>query len=1155
MSEFAHLHLHTQYSLLDGAIRLDRLFPRLKELDMQAVAITDHGNMFGAVDFYQRAKKAGIKPILGCETYVAGPKGRLDRTVREDYHLVLLARNNEGYQNLTHLISKAYLEGFYYHPRVDKELLREFSSGLIAMSACLSGEVNHHAKNGRLDEARQVAREYADIFEPGSFYLELQHNGLDEQERANEVIKQVAAAEGIELVATNDCHYLTREDAYAHDILLCISTGKTVDDPNRMRHETQDLYLRSPEEMERLFADIPEALANVAKIVDACNVEIELGKYYLPAFEVPDGFDLDSYLDDRTEAGLRRHLEKIDPAEHQRYWDRLKFELDVIKKMGFPGYFLIVWDFIRYAKEHGIPVGPGRGSGAGSLVAYSLGITDLDPLPYDLLFERFLNPERISMPDFDIDFCQDRRGEVIQYVSEKYGRDRVGQIITFGQLKARSAIKDVGRVMGLTFAETDRISKLVPAGPKVTLDSALAEEPRLTEVQRERDEYRRLIQVARALEGLNRQVGMHAAGVVIAQKPLWEHVPVIQGDEDVLITQFAKDEVEAAGLVKFDFLGLKTLTVIAHALKMIKANGTELDIDNIPLDDAPVYRLLTSGETDGVFQVESDGFKELMKKLRPDRFEDIIAAVALYRPGPLGAGMVDDYIDRKHGRAKITYVHPVLEPILNGTYGVIIYQEQVMRIAVDLSGFTMGQADTLRKAMGKKKADLLAKLKVQFIEGAQSHSQMPERDARELFEKIEKFAEYAFNKSHSAAYALISYQTAYLKQHHPSEFMAALLSSEMNDTDKLVKHIGKIREMDIPVLPPDVNRSQRTFSATGGEILFGLGAVKGVGDSAIEAIVQAREDGPFCDLFDFVGRLDTRKVNKRLVEALIKSGGLDGLGHSRAAMAACLDLVFDWASKRQKERASGQRSLLDMMASAAPDCDEHQAEDHPPMPDVPEWPERDKLIAEREALGFYISGHPLDRYRRTLRRLSVIPIGNLSAGLTARGRPKEVHLAALVVGLRERPLKNGNGRMAILQIEDLTGRCEALVFSKEFGQCEELLKCERPLLLSGNASIEDEESGVARVVIREVSALKDASVQKTSRVHFRLPVDEVTGERLEQLRAILRRHRGKCTAFLHLCLADGGPETVLKLPDPVSYSEKVEDEVDALFNRRVTEYA
>ncbi|MBN2496076.1 MAG: DNA polymerase III subunit alpha [Deltaproteobacteria bacterium] len=1149
MSGFTHLHLHTQYSLLDGAIRLDRLFPRLAELRMDSVAITDHGNMFGAIDFYLRARKAGIKPIIGCEAYVAGPKGRCDRSGREAYHLVLLARDERGYRNLTRMISKAWLEGFYYHPRIDKELLREHAAGLVGMSACLSGEVATHIKGGQVDRAREAAREYASLFEPGWFFLELQHNGLALQEEVNGVLREIGAAEKIGLVATNDCHYLRREDAHAHDVLLCISTGKTLDDPKRMRHDTQDLYLRSSEEMEQLFADTPEALENVQRIADACDLDLDLGKSFLPRYEVPEGFDLDSFLEHQARQGLEAHLQRIEHAQRDHYVQRLDHELSVIRDMGFSGYFLIVWDFIRYAKQNGIPVGPGRGSGAGSLAAFCLGITDLDPLPYDLIFERFLNPDRVSMPDFDIDFCQDRRGEVIQYVSQKYGRDRVGQIITFGQLKPRSAIKDVGRVMGLSFGETDRISKLVPAGPKVTLDSALAEEPRLAEIGAENETYGQVIEVARALEGLNRQVGMHAAGVVIAQKPLWEHVPVIRGDEDVLITQYAKDEVEQAGLVKFDFLGLKTLTVIDHALRLVRQGGTELDICSIPLDDEKVYALLTSGETDGVFQVESSGFKELMKKLKPDRFEDIIAAVALYRPGPLGAGMVDDYIDRKHGRSRIDYPHPVLQPILESTYGVIIYQEQVMRTAVDLSGFSMGQADTLRKAMGKKKADLLADLKQRFIGGAVGKSGMPEPSARDLFEKIEKFAEYAFNKSHSAAYALISYQTAYLKAHFPVEFMAALLSSEMSDTDKLVRHIAKVREMGIGILPPDVNRSERRFSVHEGKILFGLGAVKGLGDSAIELILEGREQGDYGSLYDFCSRMDTRKVNKRLVEALIKSGAMDGFGASRASLAQGVDRAFDWAQRRQREKASGQRSLLDMLGQC-----ESTAEREPPLPELPEWPERQRLAFEREALGFYFSGHPLDRYQRIASRLANRTTATLMDACQGGQRSAEVHIAALVASMRERPLKSGAGRMAILEIEDLHGSCEAVVFSREFAEHESLLKSDQPLLFSGTVKLEGDENQV-KLQVRKVCSLKEASEKKTSRVHIRIPVGHLSTERLEELRAIIRRHQGPCTAYLHICLEEEGSETVLKLPEPVVCSEAMEYEVDSLFRGKVTDFS
>ncbi|MBW2701238.1 MAG: DNA polymerase III subunit alpha [Deltaproteobacteria bacterium] len=1153
MSTFSHLHLHTQYSLLDGAIRLDRLFPRLAELNMKTVAITDHGNMFGAIDFYQRAKKAGVKPIFGCETYVAGSKGRKDRTIRESYHLILLAKNMVGYQNLMKLISKAWLEGFYYNARVDKELLAEHAEGLYALSACLSGEPSFFAKQGELDKARQAARDYKAIFAPGHYFLELQHNGLEIQEEVNAHLIQIARDEDIGLVATNDCHYLYKGDAYAHEVLMCISTGKTLDDPKRMRHDTDELYLRSAEEMESLFADTPEALENVARIAADCNVELELGKNFLPQYEVPEGFDLDSFLTDRAKAGLQKHLEHaVAESEWPRYHERLDYEISVIREMGFSGYFLIVWDFIRYAKEQKIPVGPGRGSGAGSLVAWSLGITDLDPLPYDLIFERFLNPERVSMPDFDIDFCQERRGEVIRYVSEKYGRDRVGQIITFGQLKPRSAIKDVGRVLGLSFGETDRISKLVPLGPKVTLDSALKEEPRLTEIQNENDTYRKVIEVARAVEGLNRNVGTHAAGVVIAQKHLWEHVPVIKGDDGVLITQFAKDEVEAAGLVKFDFLGLKTLTVIDHALRLIRKSGGDLELQGLPLDDPDVYKLLTSGETDGVFQVESSGFKELMKKLKPDCFEDIIAAVALYRPGPLGAGMVDDYIDRKHGRSAITYVHPILEPILNGTYGVIIYQEQVMRIAVDLCGFTMGEADTLRKAMGKKKADLLAKLGTQFIEGGVKRSGLAKHLLQDLFKKIEKFAEYAFNKSHSAAYAIISYQTAYLKAHHPREFMAALLSSEMNDTDKLMRHIAKVREMGVKVLPPDVNRSEKKFSVYEGRILFGLGAVKGVGDSAIELIEKARiDDGPFCSLYDFCTRLDVSKVNKRLTEALIKAGGMDDFGPSRAAQSQAIDKAFDWASVRQKDRASGQRSLLDLVAK---ECDT-KMDEAPPVPNCVEWPERQRLKYEKEALGFYISGHPLDRYARIIARMSGRTTANLGDVPRGPGRPPEVQLAAMVASLRERPLKNGTGRMAIMELEDLHGTCEAVVFSKEFADVESLIKSDEPLLFTGTVKMEGDESPTAKMQVRAVCSLKDASEKATKQVHIRVPAGDLTTDRLKDLKDIVCRHKGKCAAYLHICMDEDAAETILKLREPVVSSEAMEHEVDSLFSTKVTDFS
>jgi DNA polymerase-3 subunit alpha len=1148
MSGFTHLHLHSQYSLLDGAIRLDQLMKRLPELNMDTVAVTDHGNMFGAIDFYSRAKAAGIKPIIGCEVYVTGPKGMGDRTSREVYHLVLLARNQEGYRNLCALVSYGYLDGFYYHPRIDKDLLRKYKGGLTALSACLSGELAARIKEGRVDAAREAALEYASILDPGQFYLEIQQNGLKEQEVVNEVLRKIAAETKLPLVATNDCHYLKQEDHRAHDILLCISTRATFDDPHRMRHDTNELYLRSPEEMQRLFADVPEALENTGRIAGECSLELDLEKVYLPHYAVPAGYDLDSFLEAKAQQGLDRCLNTVPEGEHESYRRRLDFELDVIKRMGFSGYFLIVWDFISYAKNQGIPVGPGRGSGAGSLVAYSLGITALDPLPYGLLFERFLNPERVSMPDFDIDFCQDRRGEVISYVSDKYGHDRVGQIITFGQLKPKLAIKDVGRVMGLSFKETDRISKLVPPGPGVTLEQALKEEPRLQEVQDEKAEYREVIQVARSLEGLNRHYGTHAAGVVISDQPLLEHGPVLMGDEGGLTTQFAEDEVEKVGLVKFDFLGLKTLTVIDHALKLIRQGGRELDIGSLPLDDQKVFELLISGETDGVFQVESLGFRQLMKELRPDRFEDIIAAVALYRPGPMQAGMVEDYVNRKNDPRRVAYPHPAVEPALKDTYGVIVYQEQVMRIAVDLCGYSMGQADILRKAMGKKKPEEMARQKKMFVEGAVRVSDMPRAEAVDLFDKIEKFAGYAFNKSHSAAYALISYQTAYLKAHHPVEFMAALLSSEMNNADKLVPHIAKVREMNIELLPPDVNRSERNFSVPEGKILFGLGAVKGLGDAAIEAVVQARAERPFRSLFDFCQRMDLRKLNKRLVEALIKCGAMDGFNHSRACLCATMDLAVNRAQIRQKERQSGQRSLLDLLSSgdaaAALDAE-------PPMPDLVEWPERVRLAHEHEALGLYITGHPLERHRRIVLRMA----NSTTVRIAEAGRRSEVTLAVLVASMRERPLKNGTGRMAVLTLEDLEGTCDAVIFSKEFAEYEQALKSEEPLLVTGSVVMEGDENPAARLRVREVRLLGDACEKKTSCVRFRVPADSLSKDRLEELKSILGRFQGACSAYLHICLPECGSETVLKLPEPVGPSEEMEHAVDSLFRMKVTEFS
>ncbi len=1009
MAPFAHLHLHSQYSLLDGAIRLADLFPRLKEYGMNSVALTDHGNMFGALDFYKKAQDAEIKPIFGCETYMA--RDMTDHTRPDRYHLILLARNMEGYKNLAYLISKAYLEGFYYKPRIDKKLLHERRAGLIGLSACLSGEVPRTILRKGVKKAVAMAKEYAEVFEPGSFFLELQQNRLPEQQEVNDGLLKIAKQTNLGLVCTNDCHYLDRADAKAHDILLCVQTQSTVDDENRMRHTVDEFYLKSPEEMENAFAHVPQALENAASIADSCNVELTLGENYLPIYQVPEGYDRPKYLAKLAHDGLNERFEEeeIPEQEWAAYRERLDIELGVINKMNFPGYFLIVWDFINFAREQGVPVGPGRGSGAGSLVAYSLRITDLNPIPYDLLFERFLNPERVSMPDFDIDFCMNRRDEVIKYVTEKYGEINVGQIATFHSLKAKGVTRDVARAMGMSFGDGDKVAKLIPdlgGGKTVSIPEARKQEPRLQELANADPKVADLLDVAAALEGLNRHAGMHAAGVVIAEEPLWDYCPCFRGKNGELITQYAKEEVEDVGLVKFDFLGLKTLTILATAEKIIRRSNPDFKVDDIPLDDKPSFQMIQAGNTTGVFQLESSGFKELLKKLKPDCFEDIIAAVALYRPGPLGGGMVDDFIDRKHGKIKVEYPHPLLEPFLKETYGVIVYQEQVMKIATTLAGFSLGKADILRRYMGKKKIDKMAKMRKEFMAGAEVKS-VDLKVAETIFNLMAKFAEYGFNKSHSACYALITLQTAYLKCHHPEAFMAAVLTCDKDNTDNLTKYIAETRAMGIKVVRPDVNESEDEFSVVqldDGEkvIRFGLTAVHNVGEGAVENIIETRKDEPFTGLYVFCERVDSRKVNRRVVEALVKSGGFDGVaqprGLTRARMMAAVDSAYDRAVKSQRDRESGQTNLFGLLeAGGGADGAEPMVEDDSvKYAEVQDWDPMTRLSHEKENLGFYVTGHPLDRYTADLKRYSSSTIadindrakkGQISTGWAAARRP------------------------------------------------------------------------------------------------------------------------------------------------------------------------
>jgi DNA polymerase-3 subunit alpha len=1198
MPDFVHLHLHTLYSLLDGAIRIKDLLRTVQAKGMKSVAVTDHGNLFGAVDFYKKAKDAGVKPILGMEAYVAGEKGRLDRSERVGRHLILLAKNAEGWANLRYLSSKAFTEGFYYDPRIDKQLLRDHSKGLIGLTACLAGEVPRLVRRGDLDGARRAAREYRDIFEPGSFFLEVQSNGMAEQLEVNAKLAQLARDEGIPLVATADAHYVSRQDARAHDVLMCIASNKTFQDPKRLKHDTDGLFITGPDEMAAALPDFPEAIENTVRIAELCNVELPLGKSFLPSFTLPEGMSEDAFIEKLAREGLDRRFREIDgkyPHDRDAYRLRLEMELGVIEKMGFSGYFLIVQDFINWAKEHRIPVGPGRGSGAGSIVAWSLRITDLDPLRWNLLFERFLNPERVSMPDFDVDFCQNRRDEVIKYVRGKYGQDNVGQIITFGSLKARSVIRDVVRVMGLPFAEGDRIAKLVPdpvqgkTPPLKELvfgtDKAPAE-PRLEELYKKPGVIsqwvdaqgaqqtittRDLLDVAMSLEGLNRQAGLHAAGVVIADKPLWDYVPAYKDDKsEMLVSQFAKDEVEAAGLVKFDFLGLKTLTVIDDALRMVKQNHPEMKdfgAADIPIDDPAVYELIGRGDTGGVFQMESSGFTEMVVKMKPSRFEDVIAAGALYRPGPLdqkledGRTMVDVYIDRKHGREKVEYPHPSLEKVLEPTYGVIVYQEQVMQISQVLAGYSLGQADLLRRAMGKKKAEVMAKERKGFLAGSVANG-VDEKVAGGIFDLMEKFAAYGFNKSHSAAYGLLTVQTAWLKAHYPVEFTAALISSEAANTDKVVLHVSEARASRIEVLPPDVNESGAAFAAfppapgspagSKGRIRFGLGAVRGLGDAAVEAILEARADGgPFKSLFELASRVDSKKINKKVVEALVKSGAMDFEGVPRWQLFSGIDAAFAAGSAAQADRASGQGSLFGALAGPAVEAKPRYpaAGEQVGEVTVEEWPERVRLSFEKEALGFYLTGHPLQGYEREVKRYA----SSTCAAVAQKRHGDKVSVVGVVAAVRERMNKEKGTRFGFLTLEDLTGTCEVICWAsrasqngrpaqKGWADWEQFVKGDEPVLVHGEVRINnrEEENPRAEITALDIEPLAAVRSQKTSEVALRIDVDRLTAARAAELRALLGRHAGACAVTVRAVIPEE-TETTIAVPQKVQPADELLD--------------
>ncbi len=1130
-SDFIHLHVHTQYSLLDGAIRLDRLFDKAKAFSMPAVSMTDHGNLFGTIDFYQRAKKAGLKPIIGSELYVA-PKSRFDRESygigESNRHLVVLAKDLDGYRNLIRLSSLSFLEGYYYRPRVDKEILAQYSGGLIGMSACLHGEIASNLLRGKKQEAREAANEYLKIFGEGNFYIEIMENGLPEQKIANERLIELAQEMGIPLVATNDCHYLDREDAEAHDILLCIQTGKTIEDSDRMRLGTDQFYFRSPDEMKSLFHYCPEAIENTMKVAERCNLELPLDQFYLPHFEIEENQTLDEYLKEMTLARWEKLKPELLDLQNREllktYVDRIEMELNIIKSMGFAGYFLIVSDFVNYAKGRNIPVGPGRGSVAGSLVACILGITNIDPIRYGLFFERFLNPDRKSMPDIDIDFCIEGRNDIIRYVNEKYGTDKVAQIIAFGTMQARGVIRDVGRALNMPYGEVDRIAKLVPAVLGMTLDEALKTEPELEKEGKKDERISRLLNLSRKLEGLSRHSTMHAAGVVISDKPLMERVPLYKTQRDEILTQFSKNDVEAAGLIKFDFLGLKTLTVIRDALNFIKkGQGIDLDINRIPLDDRPTYQLLSKGETDGVFQLESSGMKDILIGLKPDCIEDVMALIALYRPGPMQ--MVPEFIARKNGKTKIVYETPELEPILKETYGVILYQEQVMQIASALGNYTMGEADTFRKAMSKKKVSEMEKERPKFVGGATKNN-IPEPIARKIFEQMETFAGYGFNKSHSAAYAMISYQTAYLKAHYPVEFMAALLSSEKSNRDKIIMYISCCRDMGIKVLPPDINESMIDFSVTAGHIRFGLAAVKNVGVGAIESIIEVRDaDGPFKSFSDFCERADLRKINKRVIESLIKCGAFDAFEQSRHHLIENFEGIVDRTQKKSKNGDAAQTGLFDFAGivldsrGAAPLSDAAQE-----APSMPEWDASVLLAFEKEVLGFYISSHPLNGFTEKLKLLADTD----SETLSSRKEGATITFAGIVSSIREIRTKQRNDLMAYVTMEDLKGSVTAIAFPEAYKKSHALFHSDDPLLIKGtvDASSDSEEDHKIRVL--EVASLKDALDNPYSSVHFYLKNGHATSECLDELKELLAVYPGKYDGYIHL-IHEGSSETVIYL--------------------------
>ncbi len=1121
---FVHLHVHTQYSLLDGAITIDALLERVKEFGMESVAITDHGTMFGVVEFYQKAINKGIKPVIGCECYVA-PRTMADKTAQDSKglsHLVLLAKNNEGYKNLCKLVSAAQFKGFYYKPRIDKDFLQNHAGGLIGMSACLHGEIPRLIKNNQIEKADETAEFFCKIFGEDNFYLEVQQNGIDLQDRVNRALLDMSRRLSIPLVATNDCHYLNREDSRAHEILLCIQTGNIITDKDRFRFSTDQLYFKSQQEMLASFNDFPGAIENTVDIADRCkNVDFDFTTYHFPKFVTSSKQTASELFEQKVRDGYEQRwkiISKKKPDLDKTPYDkRLEYELSVIKDMGFPGYFLIVADFIHYAKNNNIPIGPGRGSAAGSLVAYSMGITDLDPLEYGLIFERFLNPARKSMPDIDVDICINGREKVFQYVVGKYGGgDYVAQIITFGTMQARAVIRDVGRALDIPLKEVDAIAKMVPDVLNIRLDDALQQEPKLMALAESKPEISDLINVCRTLEGLTRHASTHAAGVVIADKPLVEYLPLYKGKNGEVVTQLSMEYVEKIGLVKFDFLGLRNLTVIADTLSLIEQKETRApDISNLDLKDQDTYRLLSSGETKGVFQLESSGMRDLLVRMKPECFEDVIALVALYRPGPLESGMVDDFIERKHGRKSVEYLLPQLEPILKETYGVIVYQEQVMQIASILADYSMAEADDLRKAMGKKIPEILAKHRERFVQGA-GKNHIDSGKANMLFDLIEKFGGYGFNKSHSAAYALIVFQTAFLKAHYPVELMAALLSSAMHTIDNVVKYIYECRSQGIEVLPPDINESGKDFTIKNGKIRFGLAAVKNVGEGAIESICQIRSQGPFKSIFDLCERVALKKVNKRVLESLIKCGAFDSMGCFRSRLMASLEDALDYGQRVQREKADRQMSLFDMGDNSGEDIN------LPPIPQIEEWDENQLLQFEKESLGFYITGHPLSKFKKIIDKFTDADIGSLQE----RNDGSTVRIGGIIRSVKTINTKKGE-LMAFVMLEDMLSSVEIVVFPSVYAKACDCLITDFSILVQGSLQ-KDEKS--LKILADMIVPMDKAEETWAASIHFTLQLNRTEKNLLAGLHDILKKYPGKSNAFIHL-VDNGKTDTIFSISD------------------------